>query len=211
MVSLRGIYCYCISIEYIFLALMVHVFGIQPPSVKKTPERRLTNEIRLPNGRFGSKVSREISEEKQEDAYQLQWSQQLVQNLSPPAKAAKYDLGSDDSTDHACHHRLLVLVSYSFLFLHFKSRQHYLLSLIQIRRKKLVFLMQKHGEISGEYFWTARKAMPRCCELCSRCGMSYSDTNEEFLYSCVIKYTSTETSQGSLIELLSSKKVLRIN
>lgn len=61
--------------------------------MKKPPERRLTNEIRLPNGRFGSKVSREGSEEKQEDAYQLQWSQELVQNLLPPAKAAKYDSG----------------------------------------------------------------------------------------------------------------------
>lgn len=66
--------------------------GKKPPAVvKKPPERRLTNEIRLPNGRFGSKVSREGSEEKQEDAYQLQWSQELVQNLLPPAKAAKYD------------------------------------------------------------------------------------------------------------------------
>lgn len=44
-------------------------------------------------------MNRESSEEKQEDAYQLQWSPQLVQNLLPPAKAAKYDLGDDDFTD----------------------------------------------------------------------------------------------------------------
>lgn len=33
--------------------------------------------------------------------------------------------------------------------------------LMQIKQTKLVFSILKHGEISGEFFWTARKAMPR--------------------------------------------------
>jgi len=93
---------------------MVHVFGIQPPAVKNHTERRLTNEIRLPNGRFGARVRTESSEERQEGAYQLQWSQQLVQNLLPSAQAANNDIGDDDFTDHACHHQLLAFLSYSF-------------------------------------------------------------------------------------------------
>jgi hypothetical protein len=63
-------------------------------SVKKPLERRVTNDVRLPNGRFGSKPRRESSQGNQEDLYQLHWSQELVQNLFPPAKASNYDLGS---------------------------------------------------------------------------------------------------------------------
>ncbi|KAG0566908.1 hypothetical protein KC19_7G096500 [Ceratodon purpureus] len=78
--------------------LMTNAIEGQPISVKKPPERRLSNDVRLPNGRFGSKARKESSEGKQEDLYQLNWSQELVQNLFPPAKASNHDI---DKTEEA--------------------------------------------------------------------------------------------------------------
>ena len=86
------------------------VCGIQSLSFKKPPDRRTTNDLRLPNGRFGSRARRASPEEKREDAYKLHWSEQLVKNLLPPEKAAKYDSGIDDFT-RSCHHCLLFLLS----------------------------------------------------------------------------------------------------
>ena len=82
----------------------------QPISIKKPAERRLTNDVRLPNGRFGSKASKETSEGKQADLYQLYWSEELEQNLFPREKASNYDLG-DESTSHACLYHLLSSVT----------------------------------------------------------------------------------------------------
>ncbi|KAG0559778.1 hypothetical protein KC19_10G128500 [Ceratodon purpureus] len=73
--------------------------GKKSLSFKKPPDRRTTNDLRLPNGRFGSRARRASPEEKREDAYQLHWSEQLVKNLLPPEKAAKYD--SDKAADEA--------------------------------------------------------------------------------------------------------------
>lgn len=74
------------------------VIGIQPPSAKKLPERRSTNDVRLPNGRFGSKTSKESPEGQHGDLYQLLWSHELVKNLFPPSKADKHGIDKADET-----------------------------------------------------------------------------------------------------------------
>jgi len=51
----------------------------------KPAEHHITNEVRLPNGRFGSKASTGASEDGHVDVYELQWSPQLVQSLTSPS------------------------------------------------------------------------------------------------------------------------------
>lgn len=73
---------------------------LRPQPIERPSERRQTNDVRLPNGRFGPKMDKEALEGHQ-NLYQLPWSEQLAKNVAPLAIASKYE---GDGGCYACTH-----------------------------------------------------------------------------------------------------------